>query len=305
MNYLAVFILVMMVFFLMSKKQIVPCRIRQLDDSDIKKIEYIKNNIGYIFTKNKSETQIMDEINKSNKKYLLLSQNESISEHDSQLVIYIFYLSCAKPCGFNAEYYYDSAQSYSKKIIGAFATACVNYIQMLRKSDVYSYYYVCVKKEDIINSKCKIQNFELSEHLKQKLTKSEFKNYILRNDKLKIGSLINFFFTIITGTIVTANVWYNLNSVINHEASIYNVIACSLIYVCYANLFAKLYGPMGYFRFIASYLFPIYIVVYVISTAYYYIRSIIGGRTMNEKKKFFISLILLIMIYIFFIILKK
>lgn len=305
MNYLAIFMLVIVVFFSFTKKQVKKMEEKLLSQKDLEKIQHVKENVLYITTNGKSREQIQKEIKEASKEYIILSKTEKIENSIKDNIIYNFILSDSKPCGFNVRFYYNNTPSRLKNIFMQLIAACINYIQMLKKEDIYSYYFVCAKKEDISSFNKSIQDFELSEYLSQSLTEIRLKEYILKRERLSISDILNFFFVILAGTVVTANVLYNLNAVITFRASIYNVIACALIYVCYANILSKVYSPMGRYRFIASYLFPIYIVVYIILTAYYYIRKAIGGFMMNKKKNFFISLIILLVIYVIFILIKR
>lgn len=312
MNYLAIFILVIVVIFLLRKKQVIEYKEENILEEDLAKVKYIKENIVYIHTKDKTDTQVIKEISSSNKEYVFLTKEDKVSQNKVDTVIYNFVLANEKTCGFEMLYHFKKNSLNFKSIFGQLLTACLNYIQMLRKEDVYSYYFVCLKRQEVERelksgarkSKIKLQSFELSESLSKYITSFNVKAFVLKRNKLKISSIFNFLFVILAGTVVTANVIYNLNEVINKNASVYNVLACSLIYVCYSNILSKVYSPMGRFKFIASYLFPIYIVLYVGLTAYYYIK-VVGEMLMKKKKNFLISLIILLIVYVIFIFLKK
>lgn len=304
MNYLAIFILVIVVIFLIQKKQVVRYGENNVSEENLEKMKYIKNNLECICTKEMSHNNVLNRIENSKAEYIFLSKSASVTESQMDLVIYNFVLSDETPCGFDALYYFEKTPKKLKNILTNLIVACMNYIQMLRKEDVYSHYFVCLKKEAISERKIKIQSFELSNELCKKVTNFRVKEFILKRNKLKLSAILNFAFVILAGTIVTANVVYNLDAVISKSASAYNVLACALIYVCYSNILGKVYSPMGRFRFIASYLFPLYIVLYVIMTAYYYIRKIVGEVSVNKKKDFLISLIILLIVYVLFILLK-
>lgn len=311
MNYLAIFILVIVVIFLLQKKQVIEYKEENVSKENLVKVKYIKENITYIYTKDKTDTQIVKEINASNKEYVFLTKEDKVKQNNIDTVIYNFVLANEIPCGFEMLYHFKKNSLNFKSVFGQLLTACLNYIQMLRKEDLYSHYFVCLKKQDVVKelksdvrkSKIKVQSFELSESLSKYITSFNVKAFILKRNKLKLSSILNFWFVILAGTVVTTNVIYNLNEVINKNASVYNVLACALIYVCYSNILSKVYSPMGRFRFVASYLFPIYIVLYVGLTAYYYIK-VVGEVLVKKKKNFLISLIILLIVYVIFILLK-
>lgn len=311
MNYLAIFILVIVVIFLLQKKQVTKYKEENVSKENLTKMHYIKENTEYIYTKDKTDIQIVDEINTSNKEYVFLTKEDKITQNQIDIVIYNFILEEENVCGFNMLYYVQNTKGIIKNIATHILVACINYIQMLRKEDIYSYHFVCLKKDNILKGKTKninkkkvnVQCFELSEFLKKEVTTFRVKEFVLKRNKLRISSILNFAFAILAGTVVTANVIYNLNEVINKNASVYNVLACALIYVCYSNILSKVYSPMGRFRFVASYLFPIYIVLYVVLTAYYYIK-VVGEVLVKKKKNFLISLIILLIVYVIFILLK-
>lgn len=304
MNYLAIFILVIVVIFLIQKKQVARYEEKNISEENLKKIQYIKSKLDCICTKEMSHEEVANKIESAKAEYIFLFKSENVTKRQMDLVLYNFVLVDEKPCGFDVLYYFEKTPKRFKNILASLIVACMNYIQMLRKEDIYSHYFVCLKKETILERNIKIQSFELSDKLSKKVTDFRMKEFALKRNKLKFSTIFNFAFVILAGTIVTANVIYNLNAVILRNASAYNVLACALIYVCYSNILGKVYSPMGHFRFIASYLFPIYIVLYVVITAYYYIRKIVGEVSVNNKKSFLISLIILLIVYILFIILK-
>ncbi len=273
MNYLAIFILVIVVIFLIQKKQVMRYDEKNISEEDLKKMQYIRNNLECICTKGLLHKEITNKMKNAKSEYILLSKSESVSKNQIDIVLYNFILANESPCGFDALFYFEKKSRKIKDVLFKFMAACMNYIQMLRKEDIYSHYFVCLKKEELYVKKVNLQSFELSNSLRKKVTKFRVKEFVLKRNKLKFSTILNFAFVILAGTIVTANVIYNLNAVISRKASAYNVLACALIYVCYSNILGKVYSPMGRFRFIASYLFPIYIVLYIIVTAYYYIKN--------------------------------
>lgn len=312
MNYLAVFILVIVVIFLLEKKQVVEYKEKDISKEDLIKVQHVKENFELICTKKLKEEEILDRICNAQTEYVLLSKNESVTVDQMNLIIYNFVLQKEMTCGFDVLFYTDKDPKILKNILTNVLVACINYVQMLRKGDIYSYHFVCMKKECLKNGRgtsvklknmTKIQSFELSVHVRKKITDFRLKEFILKRSKLKISNILNFDFVILAGTVVTANLIYNLNAVIYRKASIYDVLSCILIYICYSNLLKKVYSPMGRFKFIASYLFPIYIGLYFVLTAYYYIKKVVG-EMLNKKREFLISLIILLIIYIIFILLK-
>ncbi len=305
MNYLAIFMLVIVVFFLLKKNQLVKYDEKKLSSKELELMKYIKNNIVYINTNNKTISEIATNIQDLDCEYVMLTKRGRLKPEDENTIIYNFVLNNEKSCGFNVEFYCDNSKNKFRNVLNKLIVACVNYIQMLRKEDISTYYYVCLKKSERLVRNLDVQIFEISPNLKERLNEIKLKEYLLKRNKLRFSNILSFFFMILAGAIVTANVLYNLNAVIVFDASIYNVIACALIYVCYANILGKVYSPMGKYRFIASYLFPVYTVVYIVLTAYYYIKRIMGGMIMNKKKNFFISLVILLVIYVIFILIKR
>lgn len=305
MNYLAIFVLVIVVIFLLQKQQIKEYKEENVSKENLAKIKYVKENVIYICTKSLTDKEVLEKVKQANYKYVFLTKNPNISESEKDTVIYNFVLHFEVPCGFSVLYYAKPKGNVFKNIFWPLAAACINYIQMLRREELFSYFFVCMKKEDAYLTQIKLQSFELSNILRSEVTSIKTKEFVLKKTKLKFSAILNFFFVILAGSLVTANVIYNLNAVITMNASVYNVVACALIYVCYANVLSKVYSSMGKFRFIASYLFPVYIVVYAMYVAYYYIRKVVGGICVNKKKSFLISLIILLIVYVIFILLKQ
>ena len=145
MNYLAIFMLVIVVFFLLKKNQVVKYEEKKLNSEELELMNYIKNNIVYINTNNKTISEIATNIRDLDCEYVMLTKRGRLKSEDENTIIYNFILNNEKSCGFNVELYCDNSKNKFKNVFDKLIVACVNYIQMLRKEDISTYYYVCLK----------------------------------------------------------------------------------------------------------------------------------------------------------------
>ena len=103
MNYLAIFMLVIVVFFLLKKNQVVKYEEKKLNSEELELMNYIKNNIVYINTNNKTISEIATNIRDLDCEYVMLTKRGRLKSEDENTIIYNFILNNEKSCGFNVE----------------------------------------------------------------------------------------------------------------------------------------------------------------------------------------------------------
>ena len=286
MNYVAITFLVLVVFFLLSNRKLLTYdEIIQKNINLKEEIEKVKQEIGYI---NRTNVKNIEELNlsldKIKFKYVIYGDVNDLDKKQVDIIVANFVKLNLKTCGFGFQYGYKSWEKTFKNLLYKLLAACLNYIEMLSRQNKLNYSLIISSKDTIVQDvkRNNIEPFTLSPLLSRKVENEDLKESILRQRKLSLRNIISVMLTILAGTTVTANIIYTLIDIMHFEGSIQSVIACILIYVCYANLNIEIYRPMGKFRFIASYLFPIYIVVFIIFTAYYYTKKLTLMGHKNE-----------------------
>lgn len=308
MNYVAITFLVLVVFFLLANKKLIPYEEIIKNNNLRRDVEQVRKNIIYI---NREQVETIEEIetrlSKTNFKYVVYGEINDLNEEQVNVLIANFVNANKKTCGMGYQFEYISKEKRIKTLIYKLLVACLNYIEMLSRHDKLNYSLIIAETNKLVQDikSNNIVSFTLTPLLARKVEKEDLKESILKKHQISLRNTISILLTIIAGTVVTANIIYNLINVIHLQGSVYNVIACALIYICYANITVEIYKPMGIFRFVASYLFPLYIVVFVIFTAYYYIKEIMLRCNMSSKKSFFISLVILFIVYLIFILIKR
>lgn len=308
MNYVAIIFLVIVIFFLLANRKIIPYE-DIITNSNLKReIEYFKKSVIYINRKHTDTIEKIElELNKSNSKYVVFGDIEDLNEEKINILIANFINENKQTCGMGFQYDYIVKEKSLKTIIYKLLAACLNYIEMLSRHDKLNYPLIISEKNQLIQDikNNNIISFTLSPHLSRKVETEDLKGNVLKKHKISFKNIVSIILTIMSGTVVTANIVYNIISIIKLDGNIYDIVACIIIYICYANITVEIYKPMGIFRFVASYLFPIYIVVFIIFTTYYYIKEIMLRFKMSNKRELLISLLILFVVYLVFILIKK
>jgi len=308
MNYVAITFLVLVVFFLLANKKLIPYEEIIKNNNIRRAVEQVRKNIIYI---NRDQVETIEEIetriSKANSKYVVYGDIKDLNEKQVNVLIANFVNVNKETCGLGYQFEYVSKEKRVKTLLYKLLAACLNYIEMLSRHDKLNYSLIIAETnklmQDIKNNN--IVSFTLSPLLTRRVETEDLKEGVLKKHKISLRNTISIILTIIAGTAVTANIIYNLISVIRLEGRIYDIIACTLIYICYANITVEIYKPMGIFRFVASYLFPLYIVVFIIFTSYYYIKELVLRCKMSKKRSFLFSLLILFIVYLIFILIKK
>lgn len=307
MNYVAITFLVLVVFFLLCNKKIMSYEEIIRKGNFKQEIENVEKSICYINRKTiKNKEDLIKKIKELNCNHIIFGDIEELNKTEEKTIIANFVFLNKVTCGFEYEFKYMNHSKNIKNLLYKLLAACLNYVEMLSRHNIMDYSILIARKETIeqdIKSN-DITSFTLSPFLSKKVEKEDLKEHVVRKHKISIKNLVSIILTIMAGTIVTANVVYNVVNIFKGEGNIYDVVACTIIYICYANITVEIYKPMGIFRFIASYLFPLYIVVFIVFTTYYYIINMISRCKMSNRKNFFISLIILLVVYLIFILLK-
>lgn len=290
MNYIAIIVLTLIIFFLMTKKK---PDVQDLSVSN--EIQYVLDNITIISSYEELKRKTI------NTQYVLIA-NKELADISKLVIIKNFVANEFKTCGFNYHYTVLKKDKFFKKIMNELKAVCVNYINIMDNSHTV----ICGKSENIKEDiqKNNIISFEASEKLKADIVEYNFSKKVTEKFRINLKSFVSVFLTIFSGSIVLANVLYNAVQLMQFKGSIYDIVVCVLIYICYSNITIYVYASLGKFKFIASYFFPIFIVLYLLFSTYYYIKYLLEVR-MNNKKRFLISLVLLLLVYIIFILLSK
>jgi len=278
MNYVAITFLVLVVFFLLSNKKLIPYNELIKNNTLKQEVQEIKKNIIYI---NREQVNTIDELaiklSETNSKYILFGDLEDLTEGQVDVLAANFINLNKSTCGIGYQFEYKSSEKKFKLLLYKLLSACLNYIGMLSRQDKLNYSLIIAKADTVVQDvkNNNIISFTLSPLIIKEVEKEDLKNNILKKHKLSFRNTTSIILTIMAGTAVTANLVYNLVNIIRFEGNVYDIVACVLIYICYANITVEIYKPMGVFRFIASYLFPLYIVVFVMFTTYYYIKKLL------------------------------
>lgn len=300
MNYLIVAVLLLIVFTFLSDR-----KIRSIDDVKLQKLDIYdeisiverKMNIIYFqFNKSKKEQvkELLKQLDKYNNENIILQDNRLVlDDHQLKTIIANYILTEEKTCGFNIQYEYKTSKKQLKRLVNKMYVLGINYIDVFDKQTIFSYGVVIIKREKLLNilyafdmhQKYKVRN------LKKKIIVSFLPSYLTKynmneNDKkLKItikqiyidkitsSNILLVLKTLllsIAGWGVAANV---ILAALNINDGIYPLIIAIVTYYCYTYIFKYIYKTMGKYRVIVSYLFPIYIILYIILTVYTFLNK--------------------------------
>ena len=273
MDYFSVIILVIVTFVFISDrsvKSIDRIKNEKIDLDITQQINNIKEKLDVIKvnTEDTNYINILKTTEKSQKEYILL-QNSKLELNDSEIDILIAnYINCGEiPSGFNLLYVYlDKKWSFKKLYIDI-----INYLNIFNKKDLSTYGVIICKKDDVISNENSLKNKLISytpsgaTHIK--FTKEEIKTeklkriYINKIKEANLSIIIRILLLIISGSVITTNLIY---SILNVNNNINGLIISGVIYYCYSYIIIYIYKPIGRRRLVATYIFPIYFLSYII-----------------------------------------
>lgn len=249
-----------------------------LKDNKIKSIEEIKSKIDNIDKKiedviKKScvcDIQCVKEENLTKEYIILKNECVNLNENILKTLVANYILQEGKVCGFNLRYVVYKKANMLNKIyaIG------INYLLLFQKNNIESYGVIILKKEELEkyikeNTKLKIVPFVSDEEiLKCDITKQNInklkKMYIKSLKYIDFNMIIKTILLIVIGSAVTANLIY---SFINLDYTNYmNFVTAIIIYYCYSYILNYIYKPLGRYKMFVKYVFPIYILIFIVIT---------------------------------------
>ena len=272
MDYFSVIVLVIVTFVFISDRSVK--NIEMIEDSNIiDKICDINNELEIIQLdeKNINYININQMIKRTKKQYILIKNSKlELNECGKNTLIANYIVSNMKPCGFTLLYQYNRKWSLNKMYVDI-----INYLNIFNKEDLDTYGVIICTKQDFLKGENYLKN-ELVNYTPCEITSIVFSKQEIKNINLKniyINKIFNANFTIIikillliiSGSIITTNLIY---SILNANNSINGIIISGVIYYCYSYIIRYIYKPIGRQRIIATYIFPIYFVSYIVIGAY-------------------------------------
>lgn len=280
MYYTTLISMVLVLFlFLKDKKLLTKEQIRKRNYKyNIEEIEKRKQSIQ----SNVKCIQYTDKIEEKDIKedYILLYREDVILTDELKEDIYLNYIiEKEKTCAFTGRYVtkYLKSATWKDKLKGYLYSNLLNYISIFDKDNIDNYFIIMLKKKELKALKNKniplkdIKSFD-SERINIDIkyrTKEERRDIIekylygIRNMSIKTTARIGVF--IFSASTVTLNL---LNNIINLERNIYTLLVSIFMYYCYSKIVKYIYKSVGKLRYIAPYLFPIYILSYIITYIY-------------------------------------
>lgn len=273
MDYFSIIILVVVTFVFISDrnvKSISEIKKDKISTNIVNKVNNIKENLDIIQikTKDMKYINISKSIQKTTKQYILLQNNKlKLNECDVDTLIANYIISDEIPCGFNILYVYKCEKWSLKKIY----IDIINYLNIFNKTDVSTYGVIICKKEDFSKDERDFKRGLISyipteaTHVifdKENTKTINFKSiYAQKIKEANISIIIRILLLIISGSIITTNLIY---SILNVNNNINGLIISAVIYYCYLYIIKYIYKPIGKQRIIATYIFPVYFIIYII-----------------------------------------
>lgn len=273
MDYFSVIVLVIVIFIFASDRSVKSIDNIIKEKTDINILQEIRNvkekiDVIKISTKDMHYANILKITKKTKNKYVLLQNSElELTEKDIDTLIANYIYSNKISCGFNLLYVYCEKKWTFKKLY----LDIINYLNIFNKKELSTYGVVICAKEDF--SKCEnkfkkdIVSYTPSQYTHVEFTKDEIKTtklkriYISKISEANIDIVIKILLLIISGSIITTNLIY---SIFNVNNNINGLIISLVVYYCYSYIIRYIYKPIGKQRVIATYIFPIYFISYII-----------------------------------------
>ena len=284
MDYFSVIVLVIVTFIFISDRNIKSIE-RIKEEKKIldieQEIENIKEKLQVIklSSKDMNYINILEKIKSCKKEYVLLQNNE-LEVDDNKITVFIAnYIDVnKKACGFNL-IYVDKEKKWSLKKI---YLDIINYLNIFNKKDLSTYGVIICRVQDLNKSENKFKK-ELVSYAADNITYIEFDKEKVKTKKLKrvylrkiqeanFDIIIKIFLLIISGSIITTNLIYYIFNVNNN---INNLVIALVIYYCYSYIIRYIYRPIGPRRIVATYIFPVYFIAYIVVSIYAYMTRVI------------------------------
>ena len=286
MDYFSVIVLIIVTFVFASDKKLKQIEdiqngnednknnelLRYIDEFNNNKVEIIKikeNEMNYDFMKRIISSKCSEFVAFQNKEVIL-------NKDEYKRLIANYIENDKKMSGFNLIYNYEEEKISLKSIY----VDLINYLNIFNRKEFSTYGIVICKKEDfnkdektlkkeIISYNCgNIVKINLK---KQNITKEKFKNiFVNKLRKTNFSLMLKLLLLVFSGTLITSNMLYSL---INIKENISRLIISLVIYYCYSYIIRYIYSPLKKNKTFASFVFPIYFIIYIITTIYAFLSS--------------------------------
>lgn len=275
MDYFNVIVLIIVIFVFVSDRKIKSVReISKLNNNIDIEIEKISKNLK-VLKVNMDDidyTKFIELVNKEKKEYILI-QNKSLNlkENDYEILIANYANTDKKIAAFNVVYKYKK-----KKRTDFFKSIYINginYLNIFNKYELTSYGGILFSKKDLENIKNKNNKIYIKNivsYLQGTTTKLNI--YYNRIDKKMLKTLylkkikrssfeiiLKVLLLIFAGSSIFANVIFN---VLNFNLA--SLVVALTVYYCYTYVVRYMYSSLGFERYIVTYIFPVYFLIYII-----------------------------------------
>lgn len=288
MDYFSIIVLIVVIFIFISDRKLKPIsEIKKQENKIEQKTQQIKDNMAIIRLRTDKITYFnIQKIARDfeNKYVLIINDKVKLKQNKLNLLIANYIYSKERPCGFNLIYTYKSKKLSLKRIY----VDIINYLNIFNKQELSTYGVIICKRSDYINDETNENNEEqfkkkLLPYISDDLIKINFTNKQVEKGKLKniyvkrissanISMVIKVLFLILSGSLITTNLIYG---VINFQNNFGDLIISAVIYFCYSYVIRYIYKPIGNKKMIASYIFPIYFLSYMVIAVHTLISKVI------------------------------
>lgn len=277
MDYFIVFLIIIIIFTFLSDKKVISIdKIKEQLDTIEKQVDdlYNKTLIVSISREEKNNREkTIERINNlvknnTDKEYVILLNGVDVEADSIKILLANYINQEEKMCIFRTsyEYQYINHEKF-KDIKNELKVVAINYINIFSKSYIDTEGVIILKLNEMQKlldqqKTKKIIVFSPSEHLKilcsQNSTKHAISN-IEENYYMDITAILKSILIIIVGVSVTANI---INSIYNMDIT--SIITSGVIYWCYKFVLTYMYMPIGKYKFLAKYIFPIFLAGYLL-----------------------------------------
>ncbi len=277
MDYFSVIVLIIVVLTFASDKNVKSIEniAQYKEECDLyEEINTVKSSMRIVQLNIKQMTyeNIMN-ISKNIEQEYLLIHNEKIefAEQDVDKIIANYIASSKRTCGFNLMYKFESQNK--KWNIKRIYLDTINYLSIFNKKDISTYGVIIFSKQDIASYKTE-RDFsngiiayapsELTQvaYTENQIKPEDIKNmYLTQISKANISMILKILLLIAAGSLITTNL---IIAIFNIANDIYSLVIALVIYYCYSYVIRYVYKPIGSGRLLASYLFPIYFLTYIV-----------------------------------------
>lgn len=220
-------------------------------------------------------------------KYLIVKKGYlTISNRKLNLLIANYINIKERACGFNFKTVYEFEKNKGVKISHIrdhlYITA-LNYVSIFNKKNMLAYGITISKLSDDVYGNIKnnkVISFITNSQMTVCKTEGETKEIIQNikhyyNRQISSGSMVLIFkilIFVVYSTIITGNLVY---SAVNLRAAPFEFVSALLIYLCYIYIIKYIYKPIGKYKALAKYFFPLYFISYLyISIEVFFNRGI-------------------------------